>query len=231
MSRENKSSVEQEQIEFDPPEVDQIEIERYELRQPPLYRFDLERRDFFKVMGGGLVILFLIRGHASGQESGRGRRGGEGAQALPQDIGSWLHVGEDGIVTAFTGKVEVGQGARTSLAQVVAEELRLPATAVKMVMGDTDLTPYDMGTFGSMTTPRMAPQLRKMAAAAREALIDLAAERWKADRASITIDGGKAQLKGSAKQITLAELARGQKLTRTVSEDAPVTPPEKWKVA
>src|SRR5262249_57123647 len=173
----------------------------------------------------------LLRRAGAGQESGRGRRGGEGGQSLPQDIGSWLHVGEDGIVTAFTGKVEVGQGARTSLAQVVAEELRLPATAVKMVMGDTDLTPYDMGTFGSMTTPRMAPQLRKMAAAAREALIDLAAEKWRADRASITIDGGKAQLKGSTRQITLAELARGQKLTRTVSGDVPVTPPESWKVA
>src|SRR5262245_25683498 len=185
-------------------EVSQIEFERYELREPARYRFDLERRDFFKVMGGGLVVLGLIRSYASGQESGRVGRGG-GGQSLPQDIGSWLHIGEDGAVTAFTGKVEVGQGARTSLAQVVAEELRLAASAVKMVMGDTDLTPYDMGTFGSMTTPRMAPQLRKMAAAAREALIDLAADRWKADRASITIDGGKAQLKGSAKQITMAE--------------------------
>jgi isoquinoline 1-oxidoreductase len=209
---------------------DEIEFERYELRQPAPYRFELDRRDFFKTMGGGLVVLLLVRSYASGQESGRARRGGEG-QALPQDIGSWLHVGEDGTVTAFTGKVEVGQGARTSLAQVVAEELRLPASSIKMVMGDTDLTPYDMGTFGSMTTPRMAPQLRKMAAAAREALIDLAAEHWKADRAAVIIDAGKAQLKGANKQISFSELARGQKLTRTVSDDAPVTPPEKWKVA
>src|SRR5262249_26508973 len=182
MSRENQSSIEQGQIEFDKAEVDEVEIERYELRQPPAYHFELERRDFFKVMGGGLVILFLVRGRAPAQESGRNRRGGEGGQSLPQDIGSWLHIGDDGTETAFTGKVEVGQGARTSLAQVVAEELRIPAGSVKMVMGDTDLTPYDMGTFGSMTTPRMAPQLRKVAAAAREALIDLAAERLKADR-------------------------------------------------
>src|SRR5262249_13305004 len=115
MSRDNQSSIEKGKIEFDKAEVDEIEFERYELRQPPRYHFDLERRDFFKVMGGGLVVLFLIRRHASGQESGRGRRGGEGSQSLPQDIGSWLHGGEDGIVTAFTGQVEVGHGCRTSL--------------------------------------------------------------------------------------------------------------------
>jgi isoquinoline 1-oxidoreductase len=227
------SSVDQQQTaetSLDVLPSDEIELERYELRQPPAYHFELERRDFFKVMGGGLVVLFLVRGRASAQESGRNRRGGQGGQSLPQDIGSWLHIGDDGTVTAFTGKVEVGQGARTSLAQVVAEELRIPAGSVKMIMGDTDLTPYDMGTFGSMTTPRMAPQLRKVAAAAREALIDLAAERLKTDRASIVVDGGKAQVKGTSKQVAFGELARGQKLTRTVSDDAPTTPAEKWKV-
>src|SRR5215471_18477554 len=229
MSRDDLKPVEQQQsvqVEFEALAGDEIEFERYELRQPSAYHFELERRDFFKAMGGGLVVLFLVRGYGAAQESGRAR----GGQSLPQDIGSWLHIGDDGTVTAFTGKVEVGQGARTSLAQVVAEELRIPAGSVKMVMGDTDLTPYDMGTFGSMTTPRMAPQLRKVAAAAREALIDLAAERLKADRAAIVIDGGKAQVKGSSKQVTFAELARGQKLTRTVSDDAPTTPAEKWKV-
>ncbi len=54
-----------------------------------------------------------------------------------------------------------------------------------MVMGDTALTPYDMGTFGSMTTPRMWPQIRKAAAAAREMLVDLAAQKWMVDRAAI----------------------------------------------
>src|SRR5262249_52214396 len=98
MSRDNQLSIEQGRIEFDKTEVDEIEFERYELRQPPRYHFDLERRDFFKVMGGGLVVLFLIRRHASGQESGRGRRGVEGGQSLPQDIGSWLEVGGERVV-------------------------------------------------------------------------------------------------------------------------------------
>ena len=75
-------------------------------------------------------------------------------------------------MTAYTGKTEVGQDIRTSLSQAVAEELRAPLASVRLVMADTELTPYDAGTFGSMTTPTMGPQLRRAAAAARESLID-----------------------------------------------------------
>ena len=115
---------------------------------------------------------------ASAQESGRGghRRNEEDE---PKDITSWLHIGEDGIVTAFTGKVEIGQNIRTSLAQSVADELHVPFENVRMVMADTALTPYDMGTFGSRTTPTMAPQLRRVANAARELLIQEAAKEWR----------------------------------------------------
>ena len=60
-----------------------------------------------------------------------------------------------------------------------------------MVMGDTDLTPFDAGTFGSRTTPIMAPAAAKAAAAARELLIDLAAKHWKADRAALVAADGK----------------------------------------
>ena len=85
------------------------------------------------------------------QESG-GAREFHGDEA-PKDITSWLHIGENGGVTAFTGKVEIGQNIRTSLAQSVADELRVPFESVRMVMGDTALTPFDMGTFGSRSTP------------------------------------------------------------------------------
>src|SRR5579871_4793007 len=172
------------------PEVDNmIEAERYELLEGPAYRFDLERRDFFKFLGGGLLFLLVFDDSATAQESGRAR--GRGGEALPQDIAAWLHIGENGAVTVFTGKTEVGQNIRTSLAQAVAEELHAPMASIKLVMADTALTPWDMGTFGSRTTPTMAPQLRKMAAAARETLIDLAAEQWKADRATIAISNGR----------------------------------------
>src|SRR5262249_23763192 len=164
----------------------EIEAERYELHDPPAFHFEVDRRDFCKILGGGIFIALSV-GRVSGQESGGGRRG---QQAAPKEIGAWLHIGEDGAVTVFTGKVEVGQDIRTSLSQVVAEELRVPLKSVRMTMGDTDLTPFDMGTFGSMTTRVMSPQLRKAAAAARGVLIDLAAEHFKADPAKLTIQDG-----------------------------------------
>ena len=135
----------------------------------------MDRREFLKGLGTGLLVMFAESTGFALQESGRGFRGHD----LPKDIGSWLHIGVDGHVTAFTGKVEVGQNIRTSLAQQVAEELRVPYASVEMVMGDTDLVPWDMGTFGSLTTPTMAPRLRTMAAAARQMLLEQAAQNWR----------------------------------------------------
>ena len=90
-----------------------------------------------------------------------------GEEALPREISAWLHIGENGTVTSYTGKVEIGQNIRTSLSQAVAEELRFPIERIELVMGDTKLTPFDMGTFGSRTTPTMNLQLRRVASAAR----------------------------------------------------------------
>ena len=94
-------------------------------------------------------------------------------------------------MTVFTGKVEIGQNIRTSLAQTVADELRVPLDVmVSMVMADTDLTPFDQGTFGSQTTPRMAPILARAAATAREMLIDEAAAVRKVDRGTLMVRDG-----------------------------------------
>ena len=137
----------------------QIETERYELAAPPAYRFAVDRRDFLGIMGimgGGLLVVFS----AGAQESGRGRR----SESVPQDLDAWLHIGEDGAITICTGKTEVGQNIRTSLSQAAAEELHCPIASIKLVMADTALVPYDMGTFGSRTTPTMAPQVRRAAA-------------------------------------------------------------------
>jgi nicotinate dehydrogenase subunit B len=203
----------------------EIEPERYELFENPAYRFELERRDFFKFLGGGLILLLALDRSASAQESGRSPafRG----DARPPELAAWLHIGEEGTVTVYTGKVEVGQNIRTSLVQAVAEELRAPIGVVQLVMADTDLTPYDIGTFGSRTTPLMAPQMKKVGAAAREALIDLAAEKWKVDRAVVSVAGGKVKNNASGESIGFGELTRGQKLVKTV-DGAMVTPPKEW---
>ena len=162
-------------------DVERLEPERYEFFEGRRFSFDVDRRDFMRVFGAGLVI-FVASGEALAQESGRAARS---QQSPPGDLGAWLHVDESGHARVCTGKVEIGQNIRTSLSQAVADELLVPVSAVSLVMADTDLTPFDQGTFGSRTTPTMAPQLAKAAATAREMLIDLAAAEWHVARTSL----------------------------------------------
>lgn len=212
-----------------------IEWERYELYAAPAYHFQVARRDFFKLFGGGLVVGFLMKEGLAGQDSA-GRQSGESGRPasnrqLPKELGAWLHIGEDGRVTAYTGKVEFGQDIRTSLTQAVSEELQLPMTSINLVMGDTDLTPYDMGTFGSRTTPTMNLQLRKVSATARELLLDLAAEQLQADRARLTARDGRVMNSQTKQAIGYGQLVKGQKLLKQVSDEVHTTPVEQWKIA
>jgi nicotinate dehydrogenase subunit B len=210
--------------------IDQpIEEERYELGEPVSFRFEVDRRDFCKVLGGGILIALVAAKGAAQESGGGGRR--RGGNQIPKEIGAWLHIAGDGAVTVYTGKVEVGQDIRTSLSQVVAEELRVPMGQVRMVMGDTDLTPYDMGTFGSMTTRIMSPQLRKASAAARETLIELAAEHFNTDKQNLTAADGAVVYSAKKRSIKFGELAKGEKMTKTIPADIALTPAEIWKVA
>jgi nicotinate dehydrogenase subunit B len=204
----------------------QFEPERYELSSAPAYIFNLDRREFFKFLGSGLVIVSALK-PASAQESGSGRRRGE---SLPQEINAWLHIGENGTVTVYTGKVEVGQNIRTSLTQAVSEELRVPSTKIELVMGDTQLTPYDMGTFGSRTTPTMNLQLRKVSAAARDLLIGMAAKQWQVDTQKLTAEQGRVIDPQSKRSVDYATLVRGQQLTASIPAEDPLIPAPKWQV-
>ncbi|HXY13466.1 MAG TPA: molybdopterin cofactor-binding domain-containing protein, partial [Terriglobales bacterium] len=168
------------------------------------YGFELHRRDFFKLLGGGMLVC-ACADPAMAQESGARHRDRDEEQ-LPQNISAWLHIAGDGKVTVYTGKVEVGQNIRTSLTQQVAEELRAPIESIQLIMGDTSLTPYDMGTFGSRTTPTMGPQLRNASAAARENLIDLAAQHWRADRSSLVAENGRITNTRSRQSVSYGEL-------------------------
>lgn len=205
----------------------ELEPERYEISEKKPYQFEMDRRDFFRVAGGGLVIFSLIEG-ASGQESGGGR---QGPNAAPSDLGAWIHIKSDGLVHVYTGKAEVGQNARTSLTQVVAEELRAPASLIRITMADTDLTPFDMGTFGSRTTPIMVPILRRAAAAAREALVELAAKRWGVDASDVEVSAGRVVHRTSRETLAFSQLTEGQKIMRTIAADAKLTPTEQWTSA
>jgi nicotinate dehydrogenase subunit B len=204
-----------------------VEIERYELREDPHYRFEFDRRDFIKTLGGGLLVL-LVTPRLEGQEAGR-RRGGD--ERLPADVNAWLHIAETGAVTAFTGKVEVGQNIRTSLTQAVAEELHVPLESISLVMGETSRVPFDMGTFGSRTTPTMNLQLRRVAAAARQAIVARAAEHWHATADDIDVSEGRVSRKGSAQVASIGDLLAGQPLVATVTDDVVLAPPSAWHVA
>ena len=206
-----------------------LEPERYELTAAAPYRFDLDRREFFKFLGAGLLVVSVLKPAIVAQESGgaRQRRG----DSLPKEIDAWLHIGENGKVTVYTGKVEMGQNIRTSLSQAVAEELHVPIEKIAMVMGDTQLTPFDMGTFGSRTTPTMNPQLRKVAAAAREMLIGLAAAQWQTDRQHLVAADGKVADPRNKRSVEYAALTKGQQLTQSVTAETPLIPATSWKVA
>lgn len=206
------------------------EPERYEFSAAPLHSFDLARRDFFKLLGAGIAVFAASKGAlASPQETAPTR--GFHSEEPPEDITAWLHVGEDGMVTAFTGKVEIGQNIRTSLAQTVADELRVSFDSVRMITADTALTPFDFGTVGSRSMPTMAPQLRRVANAARELLVQAAAKEWNVAPETLTAADGKVTDPSSKRSLPYSELARGKTLAQTLPADDPVTPPDQWTIA
>ncbi len=206
-----------------------LEPERYELHSPSSIIFETDRREFFKFLGAGIFVVCAASKAEAFQESGGGRRNSE--DNFPKEIDAWLHIGERGEITAFTGKVEVGQNIRTSLSQAIAEELRVPLNSIALVMGDTQLVPFDMGTFGSRTTPVMNLQLRRVSAAARDALIALAAKQWSMDAAQLTAVDGKILDAGSHRSVTYTELVRGQQITQLLPAEDPLIPAAQWKVA
>jgi CO/xanthine dehydrogenase Mo-binding subunit len=177
----------------------------------------LDRREFLGTLGGGVLVLIAPASAAS-------------HDPFPPELAAWLHIGADGAVTVFTGKVEFGQGPRTSLAQAVAEELRVPLASIQFVMGDTDRTPYDMGTFGSRSTPFMMPQIRKAGATARGLLVDAAAKRWNVERAGLVAEDGKVIDPRTGQSASYGELAAGSNLTTTIPAEVALTAPDQWKV-
>jgi isoquinoline 1-oxidoreductase len=210
-----------------------VEPERYELQGEWQHRFAVDRRRFFQVLGGGIVVLLLVH-PMLGQESGdrpRGRGGRGRGAPRPVELSAWLHIGENGTVTVFTGKVEVGQNVRTSLTQAVAEELPVPPSSIELVMADTDRVPFDMGTFGSRTTPDMAVQMRRVGAAARDALIELAMQTFAVDRSVLRAIDGKIERTDTGESVSFGKLTHGQKLIKTIDDRLPIKPATDWKVA
>ena len=176
----------------------------------------MPRRDFVKALGGGILVLVsLPPGFAGASEALEPQR------AYPTDVNAYLHIAEDGQVTLFSGKIEMGQGVMTSLAQMAAEDLSVALESVHVVMGDTASCPWDAGTWGSMTTRFFGPAVRAAAAQARLILTDLAAQRLGVPRERLSAENGVVFVTGRRdRRVTYGELARGQRITHTVDEHA-----------
>ena len=173
------------------------------------------RRTFLKSVGSGLLISVCnpLVAQPSGSLSAR------------------LFLNEDGTITALSGKVEEGQGARAELTQAAAEELRVSVAQIQLTMADTDLVPDDGITAGSRTTPRNVPEMRRAAATARELLTELAARRWRQNPSQLEVSEGV--ILGQGKRMTYADLASIRNAARVFSgqirPDVVLTEVRDWK--
>ena len=176
------------------------------------YTFQFKRRDFLKLMGSGIVVTFLAAEPFDLLAQDKRR-------SLPSDFNAFLRVDEEGKVSCFTGKIEMGQGIITSLAQMLADELDVNFDDVTMVMGDTDLCPWDMGTFGSMSTRFFGPALRAAAAEARTVLLSLASDHLGVAAENLKVSNGLVyDPSHKDHKVTYAELTRGKKIERHLTE-------------
>ena len=201
---------------------------------PPPSAGSLRRRDFIRLLGGGIIVLFSADpSDLLGQEAR--------TRGYPTDFNAYLRIAADGRVTVYTGKIEMGQGIVTSLAQMAADELDVSLESIDMVMGDTALCPFDAGTYGSMSTRFFGPALRAAAAEAKAVLLALASEHLGTPPGALAVENGVVFIATNrTTRVTFGQLAKGQKIvrklegkavTKSVSEFRVMGKPEKRRDA
>jgi len=187
----------------------------------------LSRREFLARIGGGVAVLIAVRPRVAQAQA----EVQAPARLYPEDFNAYLAVREDGRVTVFSGKIEMGQGVLTSQAQMVAEELGVDLDAIEMVLGDTDRCPWDMGTFGSLTTRMFGPALRAAAARARIALLALASQRLGVPATRLRVQRGVVGVAGDdARRIGYGDLSKGARITQVVDQAALLRQPANFEV-
>ena len=172
----------------------------------------LSRRDFLKISGSGVFIFFTtgVFGTIALQQQG---------SAYPTDLNAYLKIGDDGRVSLFCSKIEMGQGIITSMAQMLAEELDVKLDSIDMVMGDTMLCPWDSGTTGSRSTKYYGPPLRRAGAEARAILLQMASAQLNIGPERLVVKNGVVSDKmNAANKVTYAELVKGKQIDRHISE-------------
>ena len=177
----------------------------------------VDRREFLQALGAGVLVLVAASDLAALEHI----VGGEPQAAAPPDFNAYLHIAEDGRVTVFSGKIEMGQGVTTSMAQMAAEELGVAVESIDMVMGDTASCPFDQGTWGSLTTRAFGPVLRAAAAEAREVLLQLGAERLGVSAGQLRVHDGAVEVVGAPdRKVTFGQLTAGKRIERRLGHEA-----------
>lgn len=199
------------------------QIDKYYFHDIDSPVFKSDRRDFLKNLGGGIIIVFSLSELAF--------TGKYAPQEQLPEFNAFLRVKEDGRVDCYSGKIEMGQGINTSLAQTLADELEVDIHSVDMIMGDTNLVPYDAGTWGSMTTRFHDPLIRAAAAEAREVLRELAAEKLGLPLERMVAANARVSDRNDpSKFVTYADLTQGQKIVRAVSKKPAVKKADELKI-
>jgi len=182
------------------------------------------RRDFIRTIGA-LTIGFCLTGEATIWPYP--------GQTLPGDlrenprINAWLEILADGRVRVLTGKIELGQGIRTAVAQMAAEELDLDMNQVEVLLAETGRTPDEGYTAGSNSIEASAVAVRYAAAAARQKLLQLAAQKWNIPAEQLEFAKGVITDKTNDRSATLAEILDNHQITDEVR--MPVTLKQKDK--
>jgi len=185
----------------------------------------LDRRDFLKIGGTGLVVLFSVDSFRASQQPQQPPP----APSTPTDFNAFLKIGADGRVTCYVGRIEMGQGSKTALAELVAEELDVAYDSIQMVMVDTDECPWDVGTFGSQSMRILGPILRGASAEARAVLLKMAAEQWNAPVERLQVSEGVITDPAQGKRVTYGELVQGKRIERHLGK-VPLKPVPAFKV-
>ncbi len=202
---------------------------RYSL--PPVADIKLPtRREFLQRCTAGLMIWVTLGPTLVADTVNEGTAPVR-PNSVPKDFNAFLSIGADGRVTCFTGKIEMGQGPVTSLPQMLADELDVPLDSVEIVMGDTELCPYDQGTWGSLTTRVFGPLWHAAAAEARAVLLALAAERLATPVEQLRTHAGAVEVVGDPnRKIGYGELTQGRKIERRLTVTPSLKKPSEFKL-
>lgn len=185
----------------------------------------LPRREFIAALGG-IVLSFSLAPRIS---LGQGAAQLPGSLQTNRTLDAWLRINADGSVTVFTGKVELGQGIVTALAQIAAEELDVPLARVTMISGDTGRTPNEGQTAGSQSVEQSGTALRMAGAEVRAILVELAAQKFGVAAAALKVVDGVIQTPDGRK-VGYGELAATVDLKREATAKVPPKPPAQHRI-